>query len=237
MSELRVALVAEGSVTEREVLKAALDAILKPRTFELVQLQPEATRPQMGGGWGGVLKWCRQIARRHDGPLSTDPTLAGFDVVVLHLDADVANFSYPDVSTSLADAQAQGWHLLPCDNPCPPGAAATSALHAVLLSWLQPAQPGPACVVCLPAMNTGAWIAAATLPPGHRLLADLECRVDIEAQLQTLPLGQRFRKTRTDALRAAPQVTANWARSRNAARARGSSPTTRSRSWVFIDQP
>lgn len=160
MSDLRIALVAEGPLTEREILKAALQAVLAPRTFELVQLQPESTLPKLGGGWGGVLKWCKDVATRHAGP---------------------------------------------------PAAAAASALHAVLLSWLHPAQPGPTGIVCLPAMSTDAWVAAATLPADHALLEALECRVDIGTRLRHLPLAYRFRKSRPDVLLAAPQVTANWA--------------------------
>jgi hypothetical protein len=36
-------------------LRIALKVILTPRSFVLTQLQPEATKPDMGGGWGGVL--------------------------------------------------------------------------------------------------------------------------------------------------------------------------------------
>lgn len=211
MSDLRIALVAEGPLTEREILKAALQAVLAPRTFELVQLQPESTLPKLGGGWGGVLKWCKDVATRHAGPLNTDPTLKSFDAVVLHLDADVASFSYADIAMAPADIEAHGWKPLPCDNPCPPAAAAACALHAVLLSWLHPAQPGPTGIVCLPAMSTDAWVAAATLPTGHALLEALECRADIGPRLRQLPLAYRFRKSRPDVLLAAPQVTANWA--------------------------
>lgn len=52
---LRIALVAEGT-TEFEVIQAALQAILSPRSFVLTKLQPEETKPEMGTGWGGVLK-------------------------------------------------------------------------------------------------------------------------------------------------------------------------------------
>lgn len=56
MSELRIALVAEGP-TDYEVIHAALRAVL-PRSFVMTPLQPEGNRPVMGNGWGGVLKWC-----------------------------------------------------------------------------------------------------------------------------------------------------------------------------------
>lgn len=46
MSELRVALIAEGP-TDSVLIEAALKAILG-RPFTLAPLQPEATRPQMG---------------------------------------------------------------------------------------------------------------------------------------------------------------------------------------------
>ncbi|MEI8208133.1 MAG: hypothetical protein WCG16_02930 [Methylococcales bacterium] len=52
MSELRIALIAEGA-TDLIIIEAALKAIIKP-PFILNLLQPEATRPDIGGGWCGV---------------------------------------------------------------------------------------------------------------------------------------------------------------------------------------
>lgn len=214
MSEdLRIALVAEGSLMEWEVLHAALKAILAPRTFVLTRLQPDATRPDLGTGWGGVLKWCQQAAARHPGPLSADPTLAQFDALVLHLDADVATMAYSQLRPPISpdEAAARGWAALPCAHACPPASTADSALHAVLLSWLAPANPGPSTVICLPAMNTGAWLAAAVLPDGHRALADLEGNAGIETALAQLPLKQRIRKDRrADVQTHAPSVALRW---------------------------
>lgn len=215
MSEpLRIALVAEG-VTEREAVEAALTAILSPRRFVLTQLQPEATKPEMGMGWGGVLKWCRQLAARAQlggGAVESDATLSFFDGVVLHLDADVATFAYGNLGTSAHDdAQALGWLALPCATTCPPAPIPLDALFSVLLSWLSPLAPGPRTVVCIPAMNTGAWQAAAKLAEDHALLSNLECRADIETQLQQLPLALRVdKKKRESRLRAAAAVTTNW---------------------------
>lgn|GEM_PF-6810164 len=53
MSELRIALIAEGA-TDLIIIEAALKAIIKP-PFILNLLQPEATRPDIGGGWCGVV--------------------------------------------------------------------------------------------------------------------------------------------------------------------------------------
>lgn len=49
MSELRVALIAEGP-TDSVLIQAALGAILRDRPFILTTLQPEPTRPRMGTG-------------------------------------------------------------------------------------------------------------------------------------------------------------------------------------------
>ena len=62
MSDPRIALVAEGP-TDFVVIEAALKAILQ-RPFVLNQLQPEPTRPEIGGGWGGVFKWCQEFRQR-----------------------------------------------------------------------------------------------------------------------------------------------------------------------------
>ena len=94
MSELRIALVAEGP-TDYVLIEAALKAVL-PQPFILTQLQPEATRPDLGQGWSGVLKWCQAASQRHQGPLELDPTLLGFDLLILHLDVDVSTMTYHD---------------------------------------------------------------------------------------------------------------------------------------------
>lgn len=212
---LRIALVAEGK-SELEVIEAALKTILSPRSFVLTQLQPEPTKPEMGTGWGGVLKWCIQLAARSHaggGALEEDPTLSIFDGVVVQLDADVATFAYSNLRPSFTDdeAAARGWLPLPCAAACPPTPVPQDALFSVLLSWLSPAMPGAKTVVCIPAMNTGAWQAAAKLPANHALLVDLECCLDIEAQLQRLPLTLRVdKKKRESRLKAAAAVTTHW---------------------------
>lgn len=212
---LKIALVAEGA-TELEVIEAALKAILVPRNFVLTQLQPEATKPEMGSGWGGVLKWCDQLAARlypNGGTIEDDPTLSIFDGVVVQLDADVATFAYSNLRPPFTneEAVARGWLPLPCATACPPKPVPQDDLFSVLLSWLGSATPGAKTVVCIPAMNTGAWQAAAILPTNHVLLVDLECRLDIEIQLQQLPLTLRVdKKKRASRLRAAEAVTRRW---------------------------
>ena len=210
MSEPRIALVAEGP-TDYEVIHAALKAIL-PHRFTLTLLQPEATQPAMGSGWGGVLKWCGAAGKRHAASLDTDPTLEGFDLLVIHLDVDVAQKQYADCGPEVPEhAAAKGWAELPCTMPCPPVADTCAKLEAALRSWLSPAQAGTKTVLCLPAQSSGTWLAAATLPADHVLLVGAECNAMVEKRLEQLPLAQRIRKSPREYQAHAGQVTANWA--------------------------
>lgn len=212
MSEpLRIGLVAEGP-TDYEIINAALLAVL-PVSFVMTLLQPENTQPQLGGGWGGVLKWCHASSQRHTGPLTQDPTLSLFDLLVLHLDADVAAKSYADCGPWVADsAQASGWSTLPCHQDCTPVADTCAALELVLLSWLGAATADDKTIRCIPAQSTGAWLASAVLDGMHPLLEDAECNPDLENQLARLPKAQRIKKTVADYRRFAPVVTAQWAK-------------------------
>jgi len=210
MSERRIALVAEGP-TDVEVIQAALKAIL-PERFTLTLLQPEATLPAMGSGWGGVMKWCSAAGARHTATLDTDPTLEGFDLLLIHLDMDVAQAQYADCGLQVsAQAASNGWATLPCHMPCPPVAHTCTKLEAVLSSWLRPAIAGAKTVLCLPAQSSGTWLAAATLPVNHALLTAAECNVTVESRLAQLPMALRVRKVVRDYRAQAGHVTANWA--------------------------
>lgn len=211
MSEPRIALVAEGP-TDRIVIEAALKAILA-RPFVLTQLQPEATRPAMGTGWGGVFKWCQQFRQRGATRIEADATLSGFDLVIVHLDADVADKTYADCGEAVAQAAACLLPL-PCALPCPPPGDTVAALEAVLLNWLGMASALPATgaksLFCIPSKASESWLAAAVLPPGHTLLTGLECRSDLETRLGALPKTQKIRKTQRDYQGRASLVTSNW---------------------------
>lgn len=212
MSEpLRIGLVAEGP-TDYEIINAALLAVL-PVPFVMTLLQPENTQPQLSGGWGGVLKWCHAASRRHTGPLTQDPTLSLFDLLVIHLDADVAAKSYADCGPWVADsAQARGWGTLPCHHACSSVADTCAALELVLLSWLGAATSDDKTVRCIPAQSTGTWLASAVLDGVHPLLQDAEYNPELENQLARLPKAQCIKKTVADYRRFSPVVTAQWAK-------------------------
>jgi hypothetical protein len=209
MSDLRVALVAEGP-TDGIIVEAALKALL-PRPFVLTLLQPEPTRPRVGTGWGGVLRWCHDFASRGYLRIEDDPTLPGFDLFVLHLDADVAEGAYADVSPEVATiATGHGWPCLPNRAQCPPPVGSADAVRACLLSWAGLATLGPTTVLCVPSKAIDAWLAAAVLGGGHRLLAGLECNLNLEAQLGALPKGERMKKTTREYRARERQITRAW---------------------------
>jgi hypothetical protein len=209
MSEIRVALVAEGP-TDVIVIHAALKALL-PRSFVLTQLQPEPTLPRLGTGWGGVLRWCQDFAARGHARLEDDPTLPDFDLFVLHVDADVAEKRYDDVSVDTAAlAQQRGWPALPRETPCPPPSGSADAMRSCLLSWAGLSKPGPKTVLCVPSKAIEAWLTAATFESTHPLHNDLECNLHLEARLKSLPLAQRIKKTRRDYLAREKTVSAGW---------------------------
>lgn len=197
MSDLRVALVAEGP-TDAIVIEAALKALL-PRPFVLTRLQPEPTRPKLGNGWGGVLRWCLDFATRGHARFEDDPTLPGFDLFVVHIDADVAEKRYADVSDEIAVLAGQrGWPTLPNVIQCPPPSGSADAMRTCLLAWSGMPAPGPKTVLCVPSKAVEAWLTAAKFDGGHALQNGLECNLNVEAQLKALPVAQRIKKNSRD---------------------------------------
>ncbi len=189
MSEpLRFALVAEGP-TDKVVIEAAIGSLLGARPFILKQLQPEESLAfnQLRGGWGGVYHWCRQAAARAGGALSHDPLFVTFDVLILHLDADVAENCYADggIEDSVND--------LPCDRPCPPPDQTTNALRTVLLRWVGETQLPPKTVVSMPSKSTEAWVLSALYPEDSVVVSGtLECSPTPHLRLQAQPVQGRL---------------------------------------------
>lgn len=210
MSDLRVALVAEGP-TDSIVIEAALKALL-PRPFILTLLQPEPTRPKLGTGWGGVLRWCSDFATRGHACFEDDPILLGFDLFIIHVDADVAEKSYADVSSEFVDVAGQrGWPTLPNILLCPPSTGSADAMRACLIAWAGLQAVGPKTVLCVPSKAIEAWLTAATFDNGHPLLNGLECNLNVEAQLAALPKADRIKKSGRDYRAHEKTFTSAWA--------------------------
>jgi hypothetical protein len=212
MSELlRIALVAEG-VTDYAVIHAAVAAMLNGRPFDMKLLQPEGSiaftsagdAGPLGGGWKGVYRWCRQAVERSGGKVSDDPLFWSYDLLLLHLDADVADETPPSDMPELAD-------VLPCAQHCPPPQATTNALRNVMLLWLgEPAMP-PKTVFCTPSKSTEAWIMAIFFPNDSAMpKKGWECYSKPENRLRQQPKNQRFSKNWQDYTTRKPQIQSDW---------------------------
>ena len=211
MSEpLRVAVAVEGP-TDAIALRAILNALLPD--VEFVRLQPEASRAfdsspssGTGAGWGGVYRWCRQAASEGSGSVSSSSILVNHDVLVVHVDADVASKTYS--SASIRDAPHQD---LPCEEPCPPPSRTTDALRKVVLNWLGESNTPPGVILSTPSKKIEAWVVAAVWP-NNRLVQqpDWECRSNPEDQLAQLPKGRRFEKHEDDYRRVEKEIQNGW---------------------------
>ena len=214
-STLRIALVGEG-VTDYVVLNAAIESMLNGQSFDMKLLQPEGSvaftgggsAGPLGGGWKGVYKWCLQSAARGSGHVSDDPIFVSYDLLVVHLDADVAA---KDPSNDKIDPIRELAGYLPCEQPCPPASATTGPLRAVILSWLGEAQTPPRTVLCTPSKSTEAWVMAACFPR-DRQMATLgwECHPTPANRLAQQPKRDRFSKTHAEYEKRSPELQAKW---------------------------
>jgi hypothetical protein len=207
MSDLHIALVAEGK-TDYVIIESALKAIL-PSPFVLTLLQPEPTRPHFEGGWCGVFKWCSEFRQSNYSTFEEDPTLELYDLFIIHLDADVAEKSYCDCSDAVALAAAI-LPSLPCSQPCPPPSDTVTKIETMLLAWLGIQQLGSKTVFCIPSKASEAWLTAAMLPHNHNLLTNIECNLSLETSLAQLPKAQKVRKSVAAYRPHASTITAQW---------------------------
>jgi hypothetical protein len=146
---------------------------------------------------------------RSNTALEQDPTLEHFDLFILHLDADVAEYKYGDCGAIVVETG--GAQLpLPCSRPCPPASDTVDELRKLVVQWLGLKQIGPRTVLCIPSKMTDAWLAAAILTRGHGLLANVECNLNLTIDLARLPKKERIRKNPVEYRQHASAITANW---------------------------
>ena len=208
MSEpLRIAAAVEGP-TDAIVLEAILKALLRDADFVFQTLQPEGSAAfgSTGVGWVGVYRWSRQSASEGGGSVSGCSALSNHDLLIVHVDADVAGRTY--ASGNIQDAPRQD---LPCEAPCPPPCETTNALRAVVLNWLGEHECPPQVVLCTPSKSIEAWVLAAIWPEGNVVRQDdWECRPNPEGQFTALPMHLRFRKRPDDYRRKQGDIKQAW---------------------------
>lgn len=212
MSELKIGLVVEGP-TDAVVLQAGLAAFLGT-PFIATTLQPQVPAGSPGTGWGGVYRWCRQVASLKSETLSENPILRNLDVIIIQIDADVAGMSYAD-----AGIHEPVLNDLPCEVPCPPASDTVDLLFSVVHGWLSPTRPGDYGIICVPSKCIEAWVAAGlysqTTP---ELMDELECSDVILAYFQNKPARKRLirskkgkpKKIRSRYLEISESLTKEW---------------------------
>lgn len=191
---LRVAMAVEGP-TDEIVLREAIKSLLPEREIIFQRLQPEFSLAfgDLGGGWSGVYRWCRQTADQGDGCVSEASLFKNHDLLVAQVDADVAGMTYQ--SGKIDDKTND----LPCEKPCPPPSDTTDALRSVILRWMGETRTPDRVVLCTPSKSLEAWVMAA-LFPRNAVLAKKgwECHAKPERQLGQQPKAKRIKKCPED---------------------------------------
>ena len=200
MSEtMRIALIAEGP-TDRIVIEAALNSILSDRSYVLNQIQPETcqsfenelTFGATGSGWGGVYAWCHQAVTRSVN-IEEDPLFFGHDILIIHLDTDVAGQTYEmaNIREKIKD--------LPCEMFCPPPNATTDQLRKVMLRWIGAIRLPKRVVFCTPSKSMEAWVVKSLFPSDKEAgKQEWECYPTPEKRLAQQPVKKRIQKSVRD---------------------------------------
>ena len=211
---LRIWLVSEG-ITDYLVLKAAIEVMLNGRTFDLKLLQPDDSvaftgqgqAGTLGGGWSGVLKWMRDSVGR-GGQLSNDPVLVNTDILILHLDADVASVLPAENNDRGIDGLVSD---LPCAVNCPPASATTDRLRTLMLKWVGETQTPANAVLCTPSKSTEAWIIALFFPADKEMIRrGFECHPNPASRLAVQKKGVKFPKSEKEYLPRYQEIMDGW---------------------------
>jgi hypothetical protein len=213
---IRIGLIAEGPL-DHKIIDAALQAIIRERSYVLTLLQPEITRPELKTGWEGVVLWCHNVKSRILTSIDDDPFCNFYDMLIIHIDGDVAFDSYSSCNNHIvALSKEYHWCKLPCSANCPPASETCNNLEMTIHSWLKPVKKGNRTVICIPAMSPETWIAVAVLPPADRLFAgNPECYRAINTRLNNAKLEYRVKKTPRDYERVKPKITGLWSKITN----------------------
>lgn len=158
---MRVGIVCEGR-TDFVLLEQVVLSVFGPCEVDALQPLRDNLDPSkwQSGGWTLVRAWCDQ---RDAERIADDMAIGGIDALVVHVDGDLC-----------------GRERLPADRH--------SLCTHIREAWLGGGPLPPGVVICIPAMATDTWLAAA-LHPGA-LPADLEADVDPLARLRALGVAK-----------------------------------------------
>jgi len=200
---LRIGFVAEGP-TDFVVLNAAVRSLLGDVDFTPTLISPlvdQSLAAQTGGGWAKAYLWCRQMLKDAGGDARASGLFKQHEILVIQVDADVADKKYTDDQRITDPPQDLPLHLpcdKPCKTPCPRPREITNALRSVILGWLNETAMPPQTVVCVPSRSIETWVLVALFPDDPTAVrTNIECRRDCEVRLKTHGLiksGQKLIK-------------------------------------------
>ena len=166
-------IVCEG-VADYHVIEAVLAAITNNADFVLQRIQPPESlyggdAGPHGGGWKGVRGWCDATRSKWGSVGKCRHGITG-DLLIIHLDADVASEAEFD-----------------CARDCPPANATTDQVRELLLGWMGDQALPNWIVFCIPSKDTDAWVLVALYPSDDWALSEVECRLRPAERLLNKP--------------------------------------------------
>ena len=133
-----------------------------------------------------------------------------YDLLILHLDADVAE---EDPANYSAFALPEFAGILPCEQPCPPPSETTNPLRELILKWLGEISTPEKTVLCTPSKCTEAWVVAICFPNDREVRKNAwECYPNPQNRLAQQPKSVRFAKRQVDYQKRQAQIQEGWPR-------------------------
>ena len=156
---MKIGTIVEGS-TDRLLLKAIIDHIY-PGQHTYHDLQPAdrgETFGERGSGWKGVRRFCFDVHQQLNNTLSNFIVDYAFDLLVIHVDADIANES--DLQDGIDEP------IIDVSQSCPPVYPTVIKSRQVIMKWLQVEedQLPPQVIFAIPAQDSEHWVFATLFP-------------------------------------------------------------------------
>ena len=164
---LRVSYVVEGT-TDAIVIDALISDFLGGIDYVSRRIQPPESEfanhsGPLGGGWRGVLKWCKDFGESPGG-IAKSTIFANMDCLIIHVDADISS-----------EAELQTFQF---GAPCPPAKDACDNIRNHIIQLLGGDLPQKV-VLCIPAQAIEAWVLSTLHPDEARKYDPIECREDV----------------------------------------------------------
>lgn len=145
-------LVTEGP-TDFEMITQLIQKIV-PGEHRFLALQPDLSATEgfgvYGGGWKGVLSWCKEFGKSLGIFFFMDNMTPKIDVLIIHVDADIAREQE-----------------INCSRPCPHAEATVIELEKILKYTLDVQELMGRIIFCIPSDNMECWVLAAFDPSHH----------------------------------------------------------------------